>query len=149
MIYFGTKFRMATMLLFYMLQKIQSYIFWNITPCSLLKVNRRFRGTCLYLQSWQVGQARNQQEDRSDIFSETSANTELTTQLNIPEEMTFHSHLCWEPQILQTRNYLNNRCIPRLKSVKIHSRARNSVSRAPLTAHVRVPAILLLLSVSN
>jgi hypothetical protein len=30
---------------------MKSSVFWDITPCSLLKVNRRFGGTCrLHLQ---------------------------------------------------------------------------------------------------
>jgi hypothetical protein len=29
---------------------MQSSIFWDITPCSPLKINRRFGGTCLHLQ---------------------------------------------------------------------------------------------------
>jgi hypothetical protein len=38
-------------------------VFWNITPCSLLKVNRRFGGTCrLHLQGRRISQARNQCE---------------------------------------------------------------------------------------
>jgi hypothetical protein len=28
------------------LRYTESYIFWDITPCCLLKVNRRFGGTC-------------------------------------------------------------------------------------------------------
>jgi hypothetical protein len=36
-------------------------VFWDITPCSLLKVNQRFRGTCcLHLQGQRISQARNQ-----------------------------------------------------------------------------------------
>jgi hypothetical protein len=34
---------------------MKSFIFWDITPCSLLKVNRRFGGTChLHLQGLRV-----------------------------------------------------------------------------------------------
>jgi hypothetical protein len=28
---------------------IKSYIFWDITPCILSKINQRFGGTCLHL----------------------------------------------------------------------------------------------------
>jgi hypothetical protein len=39
---------------------MKSYIFWVITSCSLLKVNRRFWGTChLHLRSLRISQARN------------------------------------------------------------------------------------------
>jgi hypothetical protein len=38
-------------------------IFWDITPCSPLKVNRRSGGTCCpHLQGWGVNQARNLHE---------------------------------------------------------------------------------------
>jgi hypothetical protein len=37
-------------------------IFWDITPCSAVKVRQRFRGTyCLHLQSWRVGQESSKQ----------------------------------------------------------------------------------------
>jgi hypothetical protein len=37
------------------------YIFWDITPCSPLKVNRRFAGICrLHLQGSRISPARNQ-----------------------------------------------------------------------------------------
>jgi hypothetical protein len=40
-------------------------IFWDITPCSSLKVNRCFGGTyCLYLQGRKISRARNQRENR-------------------------------------------------------------------------------------
>jgi hypothetical protein len=41
----------------------QSAILWDITPCSPLKVNRRFGGTCrLRCQSRRISKARNQRE---------------------------------------------------------------------------------------
>jgi hypothetical protein len=41
---------------------MNSSIFWDITPCSPLKVNRRFGGTCrLHLQGW-ISQARNHRD---------------------------------------------------------------------------------------
>jgi hypothetical protein len=40
-----------------------SSIFWDITSCSKLKINRRFRGTCcLQLRDRRIRQARNQHE---------------------------------------------------------------------------------------
>jgi hypothetical protein len=40
-----------------------SYVFWDITPCSPLKVNRRLRRICrLHLQGWRISQARNHHE---------------------------------------------------------------------------------------
>jgi hypothetical protein len=45
--------------------KLKSTIFWDITPCSLLKVNRRFGGTYrLHLQGRKISRARNQSESR-------------------------------------------------------------------------------------
>jgi hypothetical protein len=45
--------------------KIKSSIFWDITPCSLLEVIRRFGGTYrLCLQCRRISQARNQRENR-------------------------------------------------------------------------------------
>jgi hypothetical protein len=60
---------------------MKSTIFWDITPCSLLKVNRRFGGICpLYLLGGIIIQAKNQRvasskqnssegpEDGGDVF---------------------------------------------------------------------------------
>jgi hypothetical protein len=42
---------------------MKSSVFWDITLCSLLKVNHCFRQTChLHLQGWRISQARNQRE---------------------------------------------------------------------------------------
>jgi hypothetical protein len=39
---------------------MKSSLFWDITPCCPLEVNRRFRGTCrLHLQGLRIIQARN------------------------------------------------------------------------------------------
>jgi ferredoxin-thioredoxin reductase catalytic subunit len=46
---------------------MKSSIFWDITPCSLLKINRRFGGTCLHLQGRRISHARNQRESRWQI----------------------------------------------------------------------------------
>jgi hypothetical protein len=44
---------------------MKSSAFWDITPCSLLKVNWRFGGTCrIHLQGQKISQARNQRENR-------------------------------------------------------------------------------------
>jgi hypothetical protein len=44
---------------------MKSTIFWDITPCSPLKVNRRFGGTYrLHLQGRKISRARNQRESR-------------------------------------------------------------------------------------
>jgi hypothetical protein len=39
-------------------QMLKSSIFWDLMPCSPLKVNRRFGGTCgLHLQGRRIGKA--------------------------------------------------------------------------------------------
>jgi hypothetical protein len=44
---------------------MKSTIFWDITRCSLLNANRRFRGTyCLHLQCRRISHARNHRESR-------------------------------------------------------------------------------------
>jgi hypothetical protein len=41
-------------------------IFWDVTPCSPLKVNWHFKRTChVHLQGWRISQARNQHEEGS------------------------------------------------------------------------------------
>jgi hypothetical protein len=46
----------------------RSFIFWDIKPCSPLKLNRRFGGTCrLHLQGWRVSQGKNQNEPGSKL----------------------------------------------------------------------------------
>jgi hypothetical protein len=52
----------------------KSSLFWDITQCSPLKVNRRFGGTCrLHFQGRRISQARNQHEikrqaEPGDVF---------------------------------------------------------------------------------
>jgi hypothetical protein len=53
--------------------------FWDVAPCSILELDRRFRcAYCLYHQG-----------DRRESTSDTSANFYETTRRNIPED----SHL--------------------------------------------------------
>jgi hypothetical protein len=48
---------------------MKSPIFWDITPCSPLQLNRRFEGTCrLHLQGRKISQGRNQYEAVSKQF---------------------------------------------------------------------------------
>jgi hypothetical protein len=35
----------------------KSSVFWGLIPCSSLKANRRFRGTCLHLEDRRISQA--------------------------------------------------------------------------------------------
>jgi hypothetical protein len=50
-------------------------IFWDITRCSSLEVNRRFGGTyCLHLQGRRISRARNQRESRWQAEQSVSRN---------------------------------------------------------------------------
>jgi hypothetical protein len=52
------------------LSNLKSSIFWDITPCSPLKVNGRFRGTCrLHFQGRRVSQARKQREAELSLLT--------------------------------------------------------------------------------
>jgi hypothetical protein len=64
---------------------MKSTIFWNITPCSPLSVNRRFGGTSrLHLQGW-----KNKFSMKPAIYcSGTSVDTQRTTRRYIPEDYT-------------------------------------------------------------
>jgi hypothetical protein len=60
-------------------------VFSDVTPCSPLKVSRRFEGTWhLHLQSRRISRARNQRESR----------WLRTTRRYIPEGRTLHNHHC-------------------------------------------------------
>jgi hypothetical protein len=55
-------------------------VFWDITPCSPLKVNGRFGGTCrLLFQGERISRARNQCESRWQAC---------------PEDRNLHNHRC-------------------------------------------------------
>jgi hypothetical protein len=83
---------------------MKSTIFWDITPCSSLSVNRCFGGTYrLHLQGRRISRARNQRESRShplNLFStltmeticssETSVDTQRTTRRYVPKDGTLH-----------------------------------------------------------
>jgi hypothetical protein len=94
---------------------IKSSVFWDITPCSPLKVDRCFGGTShLHFQGRRIRQARNQSEaGRKQILvsflayystlkmevtcsSETLIDFQRTTRPYIPEERTLHNHRCEE-----------------------------------------------------
>jgi hypothetical protein len=74
---------------------VKSSIFWNITPCSPLKVNRRFGET-----SSRVPPAFTQVSClvysplKMVCFSETSVDFQRTTPCNIPEDIILHNHRC-------------------------------------------------------
>jgi hypothetical protein len=80
---------------------MKRFIFWDITPYSLKKVNRRFGRTCrLHLQSRRISQARNQRESRwqaertlkmeAACSSETSVDFQQTPRRYIPKDRNLH-----------------------------------------------------------
>jgi hypothetical protein len=84
---------------------MKSFIFWDTTPCSPSKVNRRFGWTCgLHLQGRRINQARNQREVGKDSHyslalkmeakcsSEMSVDFQRTTRHYI--DRTIHNHRC-------------------------------------------------------
>jgi hypothetical protein len=100
----------------------KDFIFWDITPSSMLKVRWRFGGTCrLPLQDRRISQARNQRESRWQVArrcltsaftlvsclaysstqkieatcsSETSTEFQRTTQHYVPEAVSPHNLPC-------------------------------------------------------
>jgi hypothetical protein len=93
--------------------QLKSSIFWDITPCSALKVNRHFKETFrLNLQGRKICRGRNQREIKcqaelvsSSAHSSTlkmevtcssgkSVNFQLTTRRYISEDRTLHNHRC-------------------------------------------------------
>jgi hypothetical protein len=86
---------------------MKSTLFWDITPYSLLKVNRRFGETYrLHLQVWRIIRARNQRESgwfltrlistlkiEEICSSETSVDLQRTTGRCIQEESTLRDYL--------------------------------------------------------
>jgi hypothetical protein len=46
----------------------EEFYHWDMTPCSPLKFNRRFGGTCLHLHLRRISQARNQLEQATSIW---------------------------------------------------------------------------------
>jgi hypothetical protein len=61
---------------------MKCYIFWDITPCSLLKVNRRIGGKCcLNFQDQIISQAINQLEvgDQQIYYTATTTTTTTST----------------------------------------------------------------------
>jgi hypothetical protein len=86
------------------------FVFWDIGPCSPLKVNRTFGATCrLHLQGRSIRQGRNQHEAGSKLStcsllvyslacsSKTSVGFQRTTLRYIQEGRTL-----WEPEILHS-----------------------------------------------
>jgi hypothetical protein len=65
----------------------ESTIFWDITPCSPLSVNRSFGGTYVQLIFSTL-------KMEAILSSETSVDTQRTTRRYIPEDGTLNNHRC-------------------------------------------------------
>jgi hypothetical protein len=62
---FDSAFTRGSICSFLHLNTLKNSVFWDITPCIPLKVNRCLRGTCrLHLQGRRISQARNQHARR-------------------------------------------------------------------------------------
>jgi hypothetical protein len=76
---------------------MKRFIFWNIMPCSPLKINGRFGETCrLHIQDQRISQARNQNEAGSKQSKLKEAACSSETSL----------HFHWTTRISQKRDVL-------------------------------------------
>jgi hypothetical protein len=84
---------------------MRSYVFWDITPCSPLKVIRRFGGICsLHLKGRRISRERNQRENgwqaehtlkmEAKCSSKMSVDFQRTTQFYIPEDRILRLGYC-------------------------------------------------------
>jgi hypothetical protein len=95
--------------------KMKSTIFWDITSCSPLNVNRQFRGTYrLHLQPafTLVSCSAFSFTLKMEVIcsSETSIDTQRTTGRYIPEGGTLHNHHCENPPNPTTARWIQTRC---------------------------------------
>jgi hypothetical protein len=90
---------------------LKNSIFWDVTPCSMLKVNRRFGGICsFHFHGRRIHQARNKHEAvnkqrvclayystlkmEEAYYPESSVNFQQASRQYIPEHRTLHNHRC-------------------------------------------------------
>jgi hypothetical protein len=81
---------------------------WDITPSSLLRINRRFGGTCrLHLQGRKISQARNQHESSSlhNVLARLQVDFKRTTPRYIAEGWTLQVQINYF-QLCGRRKYL-------------------------------------------
>jgi hypothetical protein len=82
---------------------LKSTNFWDITPCSPLKVSWRFGGIYrLHLQGWRISQERNQREGRwqaegSDMFPKRQLSFNGLHDV-ISQKVIFFNHRCEKPK---------------------------------------------------
>jgi hypothetical protein len=134
--------------------KIKNAMFWDITPCSPLKVNWRFGGTYrLHLQGRRISRARNQRESRclslppaltpfscsaysstlkteAIYSSETSLDIQRTTRRYIPEDSTLRYHRC---ENLKSYSKIHYKLLDHLLILQIFFKMRPSMSSALFT----------------
>jgi hypothetical protein len=91
---------------------LKSIIFWDLTPCSPLNVNRRFGGTYrLHLQGRKISSAchllsrcffcstySSTLKMEAICSSETSVDSQRTKRRYIPEDSTLHNRRCENPR---------------------------------------------------
>jgi hypothetical protein len=84
---------------------MKSTIFWDITPCSPLSVNRRFGGAYrLLLSRWFLAQlVFSTLKMEAICSSETSVDTQQTTRRCIPEDGTHHCERFYERNVFCVR----------------------------------------------
>jgi hypothetical protein len=72
----------------------EKVLFWDITPCSPMEVNRRFEGKC-----------------RLHVQGRTPVDSQRTTLRYIPEDSTLHNHRC---ENLKSKfiHHVPNICMP-------------------------------------
>jgi hypothetical protein len=115
---------------------MNSYIFWDIPPCSLLKVNRRFRGTwkqvesragpaCHLLSRWSLVRViLSTMKMEAAYTSKTSVDFQRTARRYIPEDRTLYNHCCEN-----LRSYMNCVCLRRYSFVRrIFGSKRNIIT---------------------
>jgi hypothetical protein len=91
---------------------LKSIIFWDITPCSPLSVNRCFRGTYrLHLQGWRNKFSKKPASKQATLkmeaicSSKTLVDTQRTRQHYIPEPQILHMFY-WVPLIHSSKQFL-------------------------------------------
>jgi hypothetical protein len=107
---------------------MKSNIFWDITPCSLLKVNRRFGGTHhLHLQGQKMNRAKYQRESRwqAELFITTCLHDDILLRLFFDPE--YRSDI-----------FLRNVCLLSKDDTALYPR-RNKSSQTGLVNHGRQP----------
>jgi hypothetical protein len=98
----------------------KSYIFWDITPCTLMKVNCCFRGTyLLHLQGWSVCHGLKQHKADSKHSSTCLAYfSTLKMETICSSETSVHFHQIKQHNILENRTFYNTLLGKRIPAAK-------------------------------